>query len=109
MMRTRRSCASGAAVKRNETVPVANGQTQFTVRGAETVARLRRVIREGNVRRIWIKGEDGRTLIEIPSLLGIRGGLRMLPVWAAVGALASVSGQLTVEVRREPAWPRYAD
>ena len=108
-MLTQRACPSGAAVKRNETVPVASGQEQFTMRGAETLARLRRVIHEGNVRRIWIKGADGRTLSEIPSLLGVRGGLRMLPVWAAVGALASVSGQLTVEVSREPAWPRYAD
>lgn len=33
----------------------------------------------------------------------------MLPIWAAVGALASVSGHLTVEVMREPAWPPYAD
>ena len=105
MVRARRSCATRAAVNRHESVSVAYGQEQFTVRGAETVARLRRVIREGNVRRIWIKGDDGRTLIEIPSLLGIRGGLRLLPVWAAVAALASVSGQLTIEVKREPAWP----
>ena len=66
-------------------------------------------VREGNVLRIWIKDEDGRTLIEIPELLGVRGGARMLPVWAAVGALASVSGKLTVEVKREAAWPRYAE
>ena len=33
----------------------------------------------------------------------------MRPVWAAVGALASVSGQVTVEVRREAAWPSYAE
>ena len=81
----------------------------FTVRGAETVARLRQTVREGNVLRIWIKDEDGRTLIEIPALLGVRGGVRMLPVWAAVGALASVSAELTVEVKREAAWPSEAD
>jgi hypothetical protein len=77
----------------------------FTVRGAETVTRLRQTVREGNVLRIWIKDEDGRTLIEIPAVLGVRGGVRMRPVWAAVGALASVSGRLTVEVKREAAWP----
>lgn len=109
MMLTPRSCPSRAALERNGPGAVAYGHDQFTARGAGTVARLRQVVREGNVRRIWIKGEDGRTLIEIPSLLGIRGGLHMLPIWAAVGALASVSGQLTVEVMREPAWPPYAD
>jgi hypothetical protein len=81
----------------------------FTVRGAETVARLRQTVRQGNVLRIWIKDEAGRTLIEIPTQLGIRGGIRMLPVWAAVGALASASGKLTVEVKREVAWPSSPD
>jgi hypothetical protein len=28
---------------------------------------------------------------------------------AAVGALASVSGELTIEVEREAAWPTYED
>ena len=91
--------------QRIETVRVAYGHDHFTVRGAETVARLRQTIREGNVLRIRIKDEDGRTLIEIPAVLGVRGGVRMRPVWAAVGALASVSGKLTVEVKREAAWP----
>jgi hypothetical protein len=69
------------------------------------VTRLRQAVGYGNVLRIWIKDETGRTLIEIPSLLGIRGGRHLTPVWAAVGALASESGELTVEVLREPAWP----
>jgi hypothetical protein len=98
-----------ATAERKIPVGPADRRDRFTVRGAETVARLRQIVREGNVRRIWIKGEDGRTLIEIPSLLGCRGGHRMLPIWAAVGALASVSGQLTVEVKREAAWPSNAD
>jgi hypothetical protein len=81
----------------------------FTVRGAETVARLQSAIRDGNVLRIVIKDHDGRTLIEIPLQLGVRGGVRLLPVWAAVAGLASVSAQLTIEVRREAGWPRYED
>lgn len=85
------------------------GHEEFTVRGRETLARIRLAVREGNVLRIWIKDEDGRTLIEIPSLLGVRGGPWLAPVWAAVDALASVSRRLTVELRREAAWPRYAD
>jgi hypothetical protein len=79
------------------------------VSGAETVNRLRAVVREGNVLRIWIKDADGQTLIEIPRLLGIRGGGRVQPVMAAVGALASASGELTIEVAREAAWPPYED
>ena len=98
-----------AAATALDGVDAADLRDHFSVRGAETVARLRQTVREGNVLRIWIKDEDGRTLIEIPALLGVRGGVRMLPVWAAVGALASVSAELTVEVKREAAWPSEAD
>jgi hypothetical protein len=88
----------------------ADGGDHFTVRGAEAdVDRLRQTVRAGNVLRIWIRDEDGRALIEIPSLLGVRGGLRLAPMWAAVRALAAASGRLTIEVRREAAWPGYAD
>ncbi len=79
------------------------------MRGPETVTRIRQAVRTGNVLRIWIKDEDGRTLIELPSLLGVRGGPCLAPVWAAIAALASASGLLTVYVSHEAAWPRYAD
>ena len=47
----------------------------FTMNSAETeMTRLRQTVREGNVLRIWIKDEGGRTLIEIPEVLGVRGG-----------------------------------
>jgi hypothetical protein len=87
----------------------ADGRERFTVRDAETVNRLRAVVRDGNVLRLWIKDADGQTLIEIPLMLGIRGGGRVQRVMAAVGALASVSGELTIEVEREAAWPTYED
>jgi hypothetical protein len=95
----------GRAAENCGLIAAADGRDHFTVRGEETVARLRQAVRAGNVLRIWIKDGDGRTLIEIPAVLGVRGGVRMLPVWAAVGALASVSGKLTIEVKREAAWP----
>jgi hypothetical protein len=104
MLLTRRSRASRAA-RRIPHIAAPLRHTQFTAHGAQTVTRLRQEVRMGNVLRIRIGDEEGRTLIEIPSLLGIRGGHRLAPVWAAVRALASVSGQLTVEVSREAAWP----
>ena len=96
-MPTQRSCPSEAA-------PLLDGADagrhldQFTVGSTDAVARLRQTVREGNVLRIWIRDEDGRTLIEIPALLGVRDGVGMRPVRAAVEALASASGKLTVEV-----------
>ena len=82
---------------------------EFAAGGDGTVALLQRLVHAGNVRRIWIKDERGRTLIEIPSTLGIRGGTFLMPIWAAVGALARMAGKLTIVVQREEAWPPYED
>src|SRR5688572_14272467 len=78
MLLTRRSRASRAA-RRNPHVAAPLRHNQFTAHGAQTVTRLRQAVRKGDVLRIWIRDEDGRTLIEIPSLLGVRGGHRLAP------------------------------
>jgi hypothetical protein len=109
MLLSERSRSRPAAPEQGGLVGAADGRERFTVRDAETVSRLRAVVREGNVLRIWLKDADGQTLIEIPRLLGIRGGSRLQPVMTAVGALASASGVLTIEVAREAAWPPYED
>jgi hypothetical protein len=108
-MLTLRNVPSPSSVDHDDHLATARGQDHFTARGAQALARVRRAVREGNVLRILIKDEDGRTLIEIPELLGVRGGARMTPVWAALDALASVSGKLTVEVKRESGWPQYGE
>ncbi|NIR36516.1 MAG: DUF4342 domain-containing protein, partial [Actinobacteria bacterium] len=59
------------------------------VRGEELLAKVREVVHEGNVRRLMIVNEEGRTLIEIPLTIGVIGAV-LLPVWAAIGAIAAV-------------------
>jgi hypothetical protein len=56
-------------------------------------------VREGNVRRITIKNEEGRSLIEIPLTIGVIGTV-LLPVWAAIGAIAALVANLTIAVER---------
>jgi hypothetical protein len=102
---TQRQIANLTTAERDIPLGFPDHHEHFTVQGAEAVARLRQVVSEGNVLRIWIRDADGTTLIEIPGLLGVRDGVRLVPIWAAVGALASVSGTLSVEVKREAAWP----
>ena len=55
-------------------------------------------IREGNVTHIVIKDEKGDTLIEIPMTVGVVGVI-LLPVWAAIGAIAALAADLTIVVR----------
>src|SRR5690625_7936373 len=72
---------------------------EFTVSGDAVVTKLKELLREGNIRRIIIKNEEGRTLIEIPLTIGVIGTV-LLPVWAAIGAIAALAARLTISVER---------
>ncbi len=72
---------------------------EFTVSGDAVLAKVKELIHEGNIRRLSIKNEEGRTLIEIPLTIGVIGTL-LLPVWAAIGAIAALAAKLTISVER---------
>ena len=72
---------------------------EFEVTGEKVVETVKRLVHEGNVRRITIKNEGGRSLIEIPLTIGVVGAV-LLPVWAAVGALAALVVKCTIVVER---------
>jgi hypothetical protein len=72
---------------------------EFSVTGDQVVAKVRELIDEGNVRRLIIKNEEGRTLLEVPLTLGVIGAA-LLPVFAAIGALAALATRCTIVVER---------
>ncbi len=72
---------------------------EHRVRGEGLVAKLREILRQGNIRRIIIKNEEGKTLIEIPLTVGVVGAM-FAPVWAAVGAIAALAADLTIVVEK---------
>lgn len=73
---------------------------EFQVSGDAVVAKIKELLHEGNIRRIILKNEDGKTLIEIPLTIGVVGVL-LLPVWAAIGAIAALAANLTIVVEKE--------
>ena len=60
---------------------------------------VRRLIHEGNVRRIVIK-QGERTVVECPLTLGLVGAA-LAPPLAAVGAMAALLTDCSIEVERE--------
>ena len=72
---------------------------EFKVKGDEMVAKIKEVLHEGNVRRIVINNEEGKRLIEVPLTLGVIGAL-LLPVWAAIGAIAALVADCTILVEK---------
>jgi len=77
---------------------MATDKNSFKVQGEDLLKEIKKLIHEGNIRRILIKDEKGlKTFIEIPVTVGVVGVL-LIPVLAAVGALAAMVGLVTVEI-----------
>ena len=72
---------------------------EFKVNGEELLGKVKALVNEGNIRRIIIKDESGKTLVELPLTFGVVGAL-LAPVLAAVGAIAALVTKCTIIVER---------
>lgn len=79
---------------------------EIKIAAHELVETIKKLIHEGNVRRIIIKDEHGRTFVEIPVTVAAIGAL-LAPILAAVAALATMAVKFTVVVEKtnEPQAP----
>jgi len=75
---------------------------EFSVNGEQLLAKVKELIREGNIRRVIIKDKTGRVLVEFPLTIGVV-GIAFAPVLAAVGAIAALVTEATVVVEKQEA------
>jgi len=68
------------------------------VEGKDLLGYVQRVIDEGNARRIVIK-QKGKTIVEFPLTVGVIGAV-IAPLLAAVGAIATLATECTIEIER---------
>jgi hypothetical protein len=64
------------------------------------LAKLREIIHAGNIRRVIIKNEEGRVLVDIPLTLGVVGTL-LAPQFAAIGAIAALVTKGSIVIEKE--------
>lgn len=57
------------------------------------------LIHEGNVRRVVVKDARGITVFEVPLTIGLI-GVALAPLLAAVGAVATLAADFTIQVER---------
>ncbi len=76
------------------------GAEQFKVYGHEILSKVKELIKEGNVRRIIIKNDKNKVMMEIPVTFAVVGAF-FAPVLAAIGALAALLTKATIEVERK--------
>jgi CBS domain-containing protein len=72
---------------------------EFKVSGEDVVKKIKELIKEGNIRRLCIVNEEGKTLVEFPLTVGVVGSV-LLPVWAAIGAIAALVTKCTIVVEK---------
>lgn len=78
---------------------------EFKVSGSNLVDKVKELIRAGNVRKIIIKRESGKTLLTIPLSAGVAVtavSVVLAPTLVAVGAIAALFTKVTVVVERAP-------
>jgi phage-related minor tail protein len=76
---------------------------EIQVAGGQLVDRVQSLVQEGNIRRLIIRDQHGRTLIEVPLTLGVVAGTYValaLPFLAAIGTIAALVARLNIIVER---------
>jgi hypothetical protein len=66
----------------------------------KVIAKIEALIHEGNVRRVVVKDARGVTVMEVPLTIGLVGAA-LVPVWAAIGAVAAIAADFTIQVERK--------
>ena len=84
---------------------------KFTVEGSQVVEKVKELIRQGNIRRVRLI-HDGRPLIDIPLTVGVpvaAATILAAPLLAALGAIAALVTECTIEVERTEETPGKKD
>ena len=72
---------------------------EIKVKGEELVDAVKGIVSEAGVRRVVVKYKDGRTLVEIPMIVGLA-GIVLLPTWSALALIAALVTECSIVVER---------
>ena len=76
---------------------------EFRLASDQVMTKFKELVSEGNIRKISIRTDEGRTLFEIPLTYGVAGAAATLlfaPALAAIGAIAALVTHVTIVVER---------
>lgn len=73
---------------------------EFVLDGSAVVSKILDILKEGTIRRVTLKTEDDRVLIDIPLTLGVVGVL-LAPQLAAIGAVAALVTKCKLVIEKE--------
>jgi hypothetical protein len=77
-----------------------NKTDSFEVKGEDLLSKVKKLINEGNIRKISIIDKNGNTIMVLPLTFGVIGAV-LLPSLAAIGAIAALVTDCTIKVERK--------
>ena len=77
---------------------VKTARKEILLTGETLLTTTKKLIHEGNVRRVIIK-QDGHIIVELPLTVGVI-GVMLTPTLAAIGAISALLAACSIEVER---------
>ncbi len=77
---------------------------EFKISGESLIGKVKELIEQGKLRRLVIKNSQGRTLADIPLMVGLVGGVAgsvVFPIAAVLATVGAVAAHLTVAIERK--------
>jgi hypothetical protein len=93
----------GTAEPMNDSTKERTWKEEVEIAGNQLIDRIKELIAEGNVRRLILRTQDDKTILEIPLTAGaVVGGVVTIiaPLLAALGALAALVARVKVQIVR---------
>jgi len=72
---------------------------EFKISGEDLIAKIKDIIRQGNAKKITIRGKDDNEILSFPVTVGVA-GIVLAPVFAAIGAIAALATECTILIER---------
>ncbi len=73
---------------------------EFKLSGEDVLSKIKELINEGTARRIILKNEEDKVIMEIPLTFALV-GVVLAPIFAAVGAAAALLTKCTIVVEHK--------
>jgi hypothetical protein len=101
MPSTKKSTAKKSTTKKSTAKKSTTKKAQevYRVKGKKVVAKVKELIKEGNVRRVTIKDSKGKTILVMPVTVGVIGAVLAAPL-VVIGAIAAMVTECEISVER---------
>jgi len=72
---------------------------EFKINGEDLVAKIKDIVKQGNAKKITIRGKEGNEILSFPVTVGVA-GIVLAPIFAAIGTIAALATECTIVIER---------